>query len=1035
MSGVAAEPLVRKTVTVLFCDVSGFTSMGERVEPETMRRVMMRYFDEMRGVLERHGGTVEKFIGDAVMAVFGVPVLHEDDALRAVRAADEMRSALMVLNDELGSRWGVRLDIRIGINTGEVVVGGTDSDQTIATGDVVNVAARLQQAAEPGEILFGRDTYRLVRDQISAGPLQAFSLKGKSERVAPWRLGHVHERASGMLRRLDAPFVGRESERARLDDAYGRAVEEETCRLAVIVGAAGLGKTRLAREFASRLLAAQVLQGRCLPYGDGITFWPVMEIIREAAEIVGEDSTADAREKVTRLLPSGGDSVRAAEGVWSTIGLSDQGVRAEESFWALRRLFESMARARPLVLVFEDLHSAEPTLLDLIEYLVGWSKGSPILLLGLGRPELLEERPSWGADAIVLEPLDTVETVTVATNVLGGGVLDSAIAARIADAAGGNPLFAEEVVRMLKDDGDLVPSEGGWTLRAGAELRVPPSISALLSARLDRLEPDERTVLQCASVIGKEFWWSSVIELAPPPLRERVGPQLHSLVRKRLIEPAGSAALMDEDAFRFSHILVRDAAYASLPKSRRAELHEEFASWASQRMGNRLTEVEEILGYHYEQAYVAREGLGPVDERARELADRASSLLASAGRRALERWDMHAAAKLLRRAEHLANDEPTAARLRCDLGLALMESGELVEADELLSSAIDSASHLGEVGLASDAAVVRAYVRFRTDATWAIEETRSVADESIRVFGLLHDNHGLARALRLLSLTHSWHCHWEAMADSLRSALGHAEKAGDESERGAILVWLVTALYYGPLRAPEAIRQCEEVMQSAAGNRIVQGPTACHLAGLLAMTGRFDEAREWGSRGMTILAELGLNQRLAGGRVRLADVELLAGEPKAAEHELMTAFDALESSGDRSGAIAIAADLAHVLYVQGRFAEAERWAALGRNVLESNDVMTRVVGLAIDARLAAHANRHVEAEALARRAVEISAPTDALNVRAAALLALAEVLRAVQSHAEARSATETAVGLYERKGNVAAAAQVHASRVSAAASA
>jgi class 3 adenylate cyclase/tetratricopeptide (TPR) repeat protein len=1027
-----AEPLVRKTVTVLFCDVTGFTSLGERVDPETMRRVMLRYFDEMRTVLERHGGTVEKFIGDAVMAVFGVPVLHEDDALRAVRAAEEMRTSLTGLNDELSARWGLELEMRIGINTGEVVVGDPGTGQTIATGDIVNVAARLQQAAEPGDILLGRATHRLVRDQISAGPLQAFSLKGKSERVAPWRLEQVHERASGMLRRLEAPFVGRARERRRLDEQYARTVEEESCRLAVVLGAAGLGKTRLVREFASRLLAAEVLYGRCLPYGDGITFWPVIEIVRDAGGIVSDDSAADARAKVSRLLPDGGDSAVVCERVCSTISLSDHGARAEESFWALRRLFESMARARPLVLVFEDLHWAEPTLVDLVDYLVGWSAGSPILLVGLGRPELLEARPAWSADAIVLEPLGDAETIELAESVLGSGMLDPEIGARVSEAAGGNPLFAEEVVRMLKDDGELVETDGRWTMRPDVELRVPPSISALLAARLDRLEPAERTVLQCASVIGKEFWWGAVGELAPSVLRGQVAPQLHSLVRKRLIEPGGSSALAGEDAFRFSHILFRDAAYASLPKSARADLHERFAAWRSSRVGGRMTEIEEILGYHYEQAYEARAELGPVDERTRELGDRSRTLLASAGRRALERGDMHAAAGLLRRAVRLAEDDRTYSELTRDLGVALMETGKLREADSLLGTAIDAATRAGQSGLAADAAVARGFARFRIDETAASDETRMVAVDALAKFTHLGDHRGLARAWRLLSVTHGWESQWHAMEEALRQALVHAEEAGEASEQATILTWLNTALYYGPTRVADAVRHCRAVLAGREWNRVVEATSTCQLSGLLAMMGKFDEARDLAGGGIVTLDELGARIRLGHARIYVAEVELLAGDPRAAEQELLNAYETLEASGDRGGALVAAYDLAGALCSQRRYAEAEAWSARGRSVLERSDVMMRVVGFTVDARIAAHDSRIREAEQLARRAVKVGEQTDALNMRATTLLALGEVLALDGRSEEARRAVEDGARLFDAKGNVAAAAQARTLAESAA---
>ena len=603
-----AAALVRKTVTVLFCDVTGSTSLGERLDPETMRRVMFRYFGEMRKVLERYGGSVEKFIGDAVMAVFGVPTVHEDDALRAVRAADEMRRQLALLNDDLEIEAGVRLESRIGINTGEVVAGDPATGQTVATGDAVNVAARLQQAAAPGEILLGKETYRLVHGRVRAGPLEAFPLKGKEQPVAPWRLDQVLASAQQTLRRLSSPLVGRDSERTFLEEVYERALTEENCQLVTILGAAGVGKSRLAQEVGAKLLGARVVTGRCLPYGDGITFWPVVEIVKQVAGIVNDDSPAEARRKIAALSPPG-EVALVCERVAGMIGLGESVAQAEEAFWALRKLFESAARRRPLVLVFEDIHWAEPKLLDLLEYLVGWSSSAPIMLLCLARPELVERRPGWtgerpNTNALVLEPLAEPEVGALMDNLLGSALLEGATARRIAEAAEGNPLFVEELLRMLIDEGVLVFRDGVWVpVRDLSDLAAPPTISAVLAARLDRLEPEEQTIVQCAAVMGKQFWWGAVRELAPPELRAEVSGWLQSLVRKHLVVPDEALGLVGEDGFRFSHILIRDAAYASLPKSRRADLHERFAEWLERKAGDRAAEYAEILGYHLEQAY------------------------------------------------------------------------------------------------------------------------------------------------------------------------------------------------------------------------------------------------------------------------------------------------------------------------------------------------------------------------------------------------------------------------------------------------
>jgi class 3 adenylate cyclase/tetratricopeptide (TPR) repeat protein len=1005
----------------LFCDVVGSTSLGESVDPETTRRVMLRYFDETRTVLERHGGTVEKFIGDAVMAVFGHPVVHEDDALRAVSAADELRARLGKLNHELAQQWGVQLEWRMGVNTGEVVVGDPGDTQTIASGDTVNVAARLQQAAEPGDVLLGRETYRLVRDRIEAGPLQAFSLKGKREAVAPWKLEQLRERAAGMLRRLDSPFVGRKLERAQIEQVYRATVEESACRQFALIGAPGIGKTRLAQECISRLLSAQVLQGRCLPYGEGITFWPVKEIVRGAASITAEDGPEEARDKVLRLLRPGEDSALVCERVCGTVGLGGRAPRTEESFWALRRLFESMAAARPLVLVFEDLHWAEPTLLDLIEYLVGWSSGSPILLFCIARPELLDARASFGNDAVVLEPLGAEEIGALAANALGSRPVDPAVIHRVAAAAEGNPLFAQEFARMLVDDGLLAGDDGVWSATESLDaLAVPPSIHALLAARLDRLDADEREVVQCASVVGKEFWWGSVADLVDPAVRGRVASRLQALVRKRLIFPAGSSALIGEDAFRFSHILVRDAAYAALSKSRRAEMHERHAEWLLDKARHRPAEVEEIVGYHFEQASRARVELAPVDPAAAALATRAAGHLGAAGRRALTRGDTHAAVGLLRRASEL--DPEAAPTLVPELGTALMESGRLEEAEAILTRAIGAAEQAGDARNAQHAAVIRGAVRLRTDPTWAVEDTRTIADEAIETFTRLDDDRGLAQSLRLLSITHAWHGEWDAMREALERARSHADRADDPSAHAAIVSWLNIAMYYGPTPAEDAIRSYRAVLASVDEESIVGGATACLLAGALAMTGRFDDARRYGSRGTMILTELNQQVRLGNARAYIADAELLAGDARAAEHELEQAYATFSGIGNESGALSAAWELASVLCAQGRYDDAERWASLGRDMLDELDAMTRVTGLAAEARLAAHAGRGAEARDLAYRAVKLGDRGDALNVRAGAWLALAATLRGERDDARADDAVHKAIAIYEAKGNEVAAA-------------
>ena len=496
---------LRKTVTAVFCDLSGSTSLGERLDAEALRHVLGRYYAETRAVLERHGGLVEKFIGDAVVAVFGVPEVHEDDALRAVRAAVEMRSALDRLNAELERERGVRIAVRIGVNTGEVVAGDLGPGASFASGDAVNVAARLEQAARAGEILIGRDTRELLGDTVEAEPVAPLELHGKSAPVETFRLLSVAGDAQAIGRRLDTAFVGRERELAELRRAFEESVGEPGCRLVTVVGEPGIGKTRLLAEFAKSLGGeARVVTGHCLPYGEGITYWPLAEIVRGLG---GDDPAgflADCLAAQDR-----GDVV--GELVLGAVGASDRAALTEEIQWAVRRLFEALATEQPLVVVLEDLHWAEPTFLQLVEYVAGCSTGFPLLLLAAARDELLESRPGWAlprqnSRLLTLGALDAPDAEAL-IDALDAG-LSEGFRTRVARAGGGNPLFLEQLLALHAENG----SEG--------ELPLPPTIKALLAARLDRLPTPERDVLER----GPSRASPSPGSRSPPCFRPRSGP-------------------------------------------------------------------------------------------------------------------------------------------------------------------------------------------------------------------------------------------------------------------------------------------------------------------------------------------------------------------------------------------------------------------------------------------------------------------------------------------------------------------------------
>jgi class 3 adenylate cyclase len=647
----------RRTVTTLIADVRGSNLAGEPLDPESRREPLDRCFQEMRAVLERHGGTVELVVGDAVVAVFGMPLVHEDDALRAVRAAFEMRDALTALNDHLETELRVRLTMRVGVNTGEVVAAWGTGSTTPVTGDAVNVAARLQQAAVSGEILLSEGTHHLVRWAIDAEPTGTIDPLGRFGSTRAFRLLAVTPGVTSHQQRFDSPLVGRERERRLLEFAFEQATADETCQLFTLLGPAGVGKSRLVHEFLRSVRpGAEVLRGRCPPYGERVAFWPVAETIKQAAGISDVDTAVEVRDRIGALLDADQQASAIADHVAAVIGLSEAPSSSEETFEAIRRVYESIARGRPLAIVFDDVQWGEPFFLDLIEHLADTLRGTPVLLLVIARPELLDERPGWAGGklrttSVVLGPLNEGEVSRLVANLLGGTAASPSVELRIMEAAEGNPLFVEEFLAMLLEDGLVRRVGDEWIGMADlATIATPGSIKALLAARLDRLPIREREVLQLAAVVGKTFTREAVEALVEADGQPDVAERLESVVRKEIIRPDRSSPEI-VDAYRFRHILIRDAAYAALPKGERAELHERFADFQEQAAGDRRSEYEEVIGYHLEQATHYRQGLGRNDDRTRDLARRAAQLLGAAGVRAIQRGDALASSRLLERCQ------------------------------------------------------------------------------------------------------------------------------------------------------------------------------------------------------------------------------------------------------------------------------------------------------------------------------------------------------------------------------------------------
>ncbi len=986
---------MRKTVTVVFADVTGSTALGEQLDPESLRRVMGRYFDEMKAVVEAHEGTVEKFIGDAVMAVFGIPIVHEDDALRAVRAAAEMRDRLVALNEELERDWGVRIEVRTGVNTGEVVAGDGSGGQRFATGDAVNVAKRFEEAARPGEILLGEATYRLVRDAVEVEPVGDLELKGKSGSVKAHRLLSVEPGAVGRARRLDSPMVGRDRERSLLEQAYERAVNDRACHLFTVLGAAGVGKSRLIEEFLETVAeSATVVRGRCLPYGVGITFWPVLEVVRT----LGADV--------------------------ASVGLAEGTSPSDETSWAVRKLLEAHAHERPLVVVFDDVQWGEPTFLDLVEHIADLSRDAPILLVCIARPELLDVRPSWAggkfnATSVLLEPLGDGESAELIHNLLGRAGLAAEVRTRVAEAAEGNPLFVEEMLGMLIDDGLLERQNGRWIATGDlASVAVPPTIQALLSARLDRLAPAERAVVERASVEGKVFHRGAVAELAPSEVRNDVGGHLQTLVRKELLRPDRSE-FAGEDAFRFRHLLIRDAAYEAMPKELRAELHERFASWLERMAAGRVLEYEEILGFHLEQAYRYRSELAPLDEEARVLGARAGERLASAGERAFARSDAPAAISLLDRALGvLPKENPVRPKLECDLGLALSDRGEFGRAEAVLSEARTVAEAQNEPALAAVATLRSTWIRLMTGST-PIEESKTEVRESVHKLEELGHEDALAEAYSFLGTLLFWTGRCAEGTEALERAVALARQAGDDKVASRSLTWLLVGAVWGPMPVADGLALCDRVLAEGS-DRYIDGVASFAKGVLFMMAGDVERGRARIAAGRTLLEEFGQSVSTAGLRMASAKAEFFAGRVREAEEELRLGYDELGQLGEKGYRSTLAGVLAVRLCAQGHHDEAEPYAQEARELAAVDDLTTQLYWRCAQAEVLASRGEIDEARRLVREAQDLLDTTDYVDDRGAALLTRAVVEREAGNPDGARDALECALSLFDKKGDVAA---------------
>jgi tetratricopeptide (TPR) repeat protein len=953
------------------------------MDPEALSREDKRFGAQLGRIVGRYGGVISSTLGDGMMAVFGVPRAHEDDAFRSACAAVEIRDASA--RDEVTRPSAPR----VGIATGEILASGSGTGAPSVVGDPVTAAGELQAAAESGEILLSEETERLIRGQATAELVA-------TEAGPAWRLDDVR-RGRPVVGSLKSALIGRESELGRLQDTFRQVIRERQVGLLTILGVAGIGKSRLAQEFADSVAdGATVAVGRCVPYGEGITFWALREIV---GDLIEGDSLSE------------GDEARSiAEGLQEAI--AGGSVEREEIFWETRRLLATLARGRPLVVFFEDVHWAEPTFLDLVEYLAERTPDAPILLVCIARPELLEQRPDWTrerrrAGFLQLERLPDRECATLIAN-LAWDLADE-IKLRALETAEGNPLFIEQLVAMISE-------KHGYE----TELSIPPTIDALLQARLDRLGPGERAVISRASIVGKEFSAEATVELLPEDARAFGTRHLETLADKEFIGPTRAAGGVE--ILRFRHILIQEAAYRATPKSLRAELHERIAGWIEDPARDGGDERSELAGYHLEQAFRYRAELGAVGEQELALAHRAGDRLAAAGQRAFQRGDMPATVNLLGRAAALPTPRGgPGLTVLPELGYALFEIGEVDEASAVLAGARERARADGDRLVEWRVTITRPRIEMYRDPREIDLDALTVETETaIDALGELGDETGLARAHMVLSDLHWSKGRLRETIDAATLAADYARRAGNRREVGWALGQNALCAIHGPMPVPEGLAWLERLLQGEPENRTLDANLSGFVTMLEAMSGRFDDARRHISESRALARDLGLIWQASVQELLSGYIELMAGDPVTAERAMRDAADGFREIGEGWFLSVTAVDLLRAVYEQGRYEDA--FALLDTiDETPAPDCEWVIKRRGVPARLLARRGEFAEAEKLAREGVAIAADSEFVVLHADVLLDLAEVLQLADRPDEAREATDQAVGIYERKGNVAAA--------------
>jgi class 3 adenylate cyclase len=891
---LAATEEERKLVTVLFADLTGSTALGERLDPERLRALLSDYFAAMASVIESWGGVVEKFIGDAIMSVFGIPTAHEDDPERALHAALEMLARLGELNATIAERHGVQLAMRIGVNSGEAIA-GAGGDQFMVTGDVVNVAARLQQTADPGEVVAGDRTYLAARGVFLFEPLADKALKGKSLPIRAWRvIGTAELTRPRGVPGVSSRLVGRERELALLETLYGRSVEEAHPALVTILGQAGIGKTRLTEEFLARAdsgpEAPAVYIGRCLPYGEGITYWALREILWVAARILLGDGGDVAAVKLVKLVRGvfDGLGVEAAEvdrvlfALATTAGIalaenpldemSPESI-GEELGLAWPRFLSALAARRPTLVVIEDLHRAEPPLLDMIEHLVSRSIG-PAFVIATGRPELAEVRPGWsarqGMSQISLEPLPDSQTEQLLEELLPQ--VGSGLRQRILTAAEGNPLFAEEIVAHLIDEGMLARTEDGIVeVAPDAPLTIPDTVRALIAARVDALPADEKRTLQDAAVVGRIFWATTLESMRAGQVR----PSLRTLEGKGLVVTRPASSLPGQTELAFRHGLVREVAYESIPKGRRARAHAEVGRWIEELAGDRRDEYVELIAYHYESAARPEnsELAWPTDAARRdEVRTKAIAALLSAGRGATTRFAIDQALGFGDRVLALAQAD--AERLAA-LELKAQAAHAGVRADEAWSyylDALEAAERLGDRGVSQHLRANATLLWSRYAGAFTGEEWKPKAIEIVRRGLDEAGEEGASFEIGALLAGRSGLGFWKMAPQSKEVARRDAERAVAIAQE----IGSQTLLSYALDSLAAEVRQdgfceCADLAERAlAVSKAMEDRGEAHeliVTAALAFgdAGRFEEAAVAASEATLLAARLGPHRRLHAG--------------------------------------------------------------------------------------------------------------------------------------------------------------------------